>query len=66
MPLMERFEAASGEFARNYFYKARLARAGICPYSGAEFYEDLYRAAGNHGLFYESLWAYFALLHGTD
>jgi hypothetical protein len=44
MPLKERFEAASLDFVTTYSHKARLARAGICPYSGSEFYEDLYRA----------------------
>ncbi len=36
-PLHERFEAASEEFARSYFDKARLARAGIVPYPSDAF-----------------------------
>jgi hypothetical protein len=46
--------------------KARLARAGSRFYSASEFIDDLYAAAGNHGLFAEALWAYFKLLHITD
>jgi hypothetical protein len=66
MPLPERFEAASRDFVITYSRKARLARAGRRSYSASEFIDDLYGAAGNHGLFAEALWAYFKLLHITD
>jgi hypothetical protein len=65
-PLNERFEAAAGELAAVYFDKARRAKAGERPYPGWELYEDLYRAAGNHGLIAEALWAYFRLIYLVD
>jgi hypothetical protein len=63
MPLAERFEDASLDFVRTYSHKARLARAGKRSYSASEFIDDLYGAAGNHGLFAEALWAYFRMLY---
>jgi capsular polysaccharide biosynthesis protein len=63
-PLKERFEAASKDFATTYARKSRNARAGVRPYPGAEFLEDVYAAASGHGLFVEALWAYFRTLHG--
>jgi hypothetical protein len=66
MPLKERFEAARVDFVTTYSRKARLARAGTRSYSASEFIDDLYAAAGDHGLFAEALWAYFKLLHITD
>jgi hypothetical protein len=65
MPLKERFEKANEEFAAAYFRKVQLARTGERSYPGHELYVDLYRAAGNHGLFALALWAYFCALH-TD
>jgi hypothetical protein len=62
-PLQERFDAASLDFVTTFLRKARLARAGTRFYSSSEFIDDLYAAAGNHGLFAEALWAYFKLLH---
>jgi hypothetical protein len=63
MQLKERFEAASLDFVTTYSRKARLDRAGRRPYSASEFIDDLYGAAGNHGLFAEALWAYFRMLY---
>jgi capsular polysaccharide biosynthesis protein len=63
LPLKERFEAASAEFATTFSRKARNARAGIETYSGSEFLEDLLKAAQENGLFPEALWAYFKVLH---
>jgi len=62
-PLHERFEAASEELARSYFLKRRIAREGVLPYPWDEKVADVYRAAGNHGLFTEALWAYFRMLY---
>jgi hypothetical protein len=62
-PLKERFDQANQQFSEIYFRKARLARAGVRPYSGDEFIHDLYAAAGDYGLFAAALWAYFRMLH---
>ena len=54
-------EAAYQEFATTYFWKVRLHYAGKRFYSSLEFYEDLYGAARECGLFPEALWAYFRI-----
>jgi len=58
MPLKERFEAASRDFALTYVPKARMARQGVRFYSSDEFIRDVRSVAGDHGLFPEALWAY--------
>jgi hypothetical protein len=63
MPLKERFEAASRDFATTYFWKVRLYKAGLRLYSSLELYEDLYGTAREHGLFPEALWAYFRMVY---
>jgi hypothetical protein len=65
-PLNERLEAASKAFATTYSRKARLARASRRRYSNSEFNRDLYRVAGDYGLFAEALWAYFRLLYPLE
>ncbi len=66
MPLKERFEAASRDFALTYVPKARMARQGVRFYSGDEFIRDVYSVAGDHGLFAEALWAYCGMLRNED
>lgn len=63
LPLRDRFERAERQFAQTYLRKARLDRAGVRPYTDVEFRQDLYGAAGDNGLFVESLWVYFRMLH---
>jgi hypothetical protein len=61
--MRERLESAYQEFATTYFWKVRLYIAGKRLYSSLEFYEDLYGAARDYGLFPEALWAYFRMFH---
>ena len=61
-PLKERFERANRQFAATHSRKLRHARTGVCSYPYFEIRQDLYAAAGEHGLFAEALKAYILML----
>jgi hypothetical protein len=66
LPLQVRFEAAYGEFRAVYLRRLRDAHSGVRPYPSHELVRDVYAAAGNWGLFAESLFAYFRILYGHE
>jgi hypothetical protein len=66
MPLKERLEAASRDFATTCVPKVRQARGGVRFYSSDEFIRDVRSVAGEHGLFPEAVWAYCGRLLDED
>jgi hypothetical protein len=62
-PLYERFERANRQFSATYRRKLRHVRTPGGPsYPFFEIRNDLYAAAGDHGLFAQALQAYVSVL----
>ena len=62
-PLKEHLDRANRQFSATYRRKLRHVRMDGPSYPYCEIRNDLYEAAGDHGLFAEALQAYVLVLH---